>query len=86
MVRRGLELAYRVRSPQHIHATENLTSFWTVCPLARYQFKYGLPLGKAAKTGSVYTRSFTGCDVTVNCTGVGRSNCKGTIEMKEHSH
>ena len=47
-----------------------------------YQSKYGIPLGNALTRGSVYERSFSNCDVKVNCTGVGRGNCKGTILMK----
>jgi hypothetical protein len=47
-----------------------------------YEPEYGTPLGKAVVNGEVYTRAFTGCDVTVNCTGAGRGDCKGAIVMK----
>ena len=47
-----------------------------------YDQVYGDPLGPAKVDGLVYTREFTHCSVTSNCTGVGARNCKGTIQMK----
>ena len=49
---------------------------------AEYDREYGQPIGPATRSGDVFTRRFSGCDVTVNCTGVGRGNCRGTIAMR----
>jgi len=48
---------------------------------AEYAPRYGLPAGEAVRDGDIYTRAFTGCVVTVNCTGAGTGNCKGDIVM-----
>jgi hypothetical protein len=47
----------------------------------------GEPLGPAVRHGGgVYTRAYSSCDVSVNCSGVGRGNCKGTVTMKQLLH
>jgi hypothetical protein len=49
-----------------------------------YDALYGDPLGPAVTSadGMVYTRSFTGCEVSVNCSGVNGHNCHGNITLK----
>jgi len=48
-----------------------------------YEMAVGQPLGLAVNHGGgIFTRAFSGCDVHVNCSGVGRGNCKGAITMK----
>ena len=50
---------------------------------SEYDLIYGEPLGPATLSadGMVYTRCFTGCNVTVNCSGANGHNCRGQIVM-----
>lgn len=53
-----------------------------------YELAVGQPLGPAVRHGAsgLYTRAYSGCDVSVNCSAAGRGNCKGTVTMKRPNH
>ena len=52
---------------------------------AEFDTPFGRPLAPATDHGNgVFTRAYSGCDVTVNCTGAGRGNCKGTVMLRRN--